>query len=367
MIGASLVASASREQMSFTADCLRTHLPEAAELLLDCALHPKFDRVTLASCVAQLKTELAELAKNPGAVLMERLHTTAWDGGLGRPLLADASSLDALTPEALAHFVESTFTAPRLAVSGAGISLAALSSAVEPLLSSLPSVPTGSSSSSCDGVYVGGEFRDRSAHSDDGGAHLALGFAAPGGWRDVKAATALTVLQTLLGGGGSFSAGGPGKGMYSRLYTRVLNHHAWATSCTGFHSLYNDTGIVGITASCSDGKAASMVDLMCKELLAVAAPKGVKAPELERAKAATVSSVLMNLESRAVVAEDIGRQCLTYGRRMSPGDFIAGVNALTPEDIASAVRALLKSPPTFVALGDVGGAPRYSDIAKRFG
>lgn len=37
--------------------------------------------------------------------------------------------------------------------------------------------------------------------------------------------------------------------------------------------------------------------------------------ELERAKHAAISSVLMNLESRAVVAEDIGRQILTYGHR----------------------------------------------------
>ena len=37
--------------------------------------------------------------------------------------------------------------------------------------------------------------------------------------------------------------------------------------------------------------------------------------ELARAKKATISSVLMNLESRAVVAEDIGRQVLTYGHR----------------------------------------------------
>ena len=37
---------------------------------------------------------------------------------------------------------------------------------------------------------------------------------------------ALATLNTLLGGGGSFSAGGPGKGMYSRLYTNVLNQHA---------------------------------------------------------------------------------------------------------------------------------------------
>ena len=43
--------------------------------------------------------------------------------------------------------------------------------------------------------------------------------------------------------------------------------------------------------------------------------KDVPEAELERAKAAAVSSVLMNLESRAVVAEDIGRQVLTYGHR----------------------------------------------------
>lgn len=31
------------------------------------------------------------------------------------------------------------------------------------------------------------------------------------------------VLNMMMGGGGSFSAGGPGKGMFSRLYLNVLN------------------------------------------------------------------------------------------------------------------------------------------------
>lgn len=34
---------------------------------------------------------------------------------------------------------------------------------------------------------------------------------------------AFCVLNTLMGGGGSFSAGGPGKGMFSRLYIDVLH------------------------------------------------------------------------------------------------------------------------------------------------
>lgn len=41
---------------------------------------------------------------------------------------------------------------------------------------------------------------------------------------------ALATLSSLLGGGGSFSAGGPGKGMYSRLYTDVLNKYHWIES-----------------------------------------------------------------------------------------------------------------------------------------
>lgn len=41
--------------------------------------------------------------------------------------------------------------------------------------------------------------------------HCMLGFEAPGGWRDVKGSVVMTVLQYLMGGGGSFSAGGPGE------------------------------------------------------------------------------------------------------------------------------------------------------------
>ena len=40
------------------------------------------------------------------------------------------------------------------------------------------------------------------------------------------------VLNMMMGGGGSFSAGGPGKGMYTRLYLNVLNRYEVATFCS---------------------------------------------------------------------------------------------------------------------------------------
>ena len=57
-------------------------------------------------------------------------------------------------------------------------------------------------------------------------AHVALGWHLEGGW-DSPDLIAATVLQSLLGGGGSFSTGGPGKGMHSRLFLKVEMMFFW--------------------------------------------------------------------------------------------------------------------------------------------
>ncbi len=50
-------------------------------------------------------------------------------------------------------------------------------------------------------------------------------------------------------------AGGPGKGMHSRLYTRVLNQYPWMHNCTAINSIYNSSGLVGIFASVESSHA----------------------------------------------------------------------------------------------------------------
>ncbi len=94
-----------------------------------------------------------------------------------------------------------------------------LLSVAEPLLSDLPAFDQ---STEVKTEYVGGDWRQS---VDSPLTHVAVAFEVPGGWRNEKDSYAVTVLQSLLGGGGSFSAGGPGKGMYSRLYTRVRSGH----------------------------------------------------------------------------------------------------------------------------------------------
>ena len=50
----------------------------------------------------------------------------------------------------------------------------------------------------------------RRQFSASGLTHIMLGFEFAGGWKDIKGSVAVTALQFLMGGGGSFSAGGPG-------------------------------------------------------------------------------------------------------------------------------------------------------------
>ena len=55
--------------------------------------------------------------------------------------------------------------------------------------------------------------------------------------------------------------------------------------------------------------------------------------EVERAKAQLRASLLLSLDSTTPVAEDIGRQLVTTGRRMSPEEIEKVVGDVTVKDI----------------------------------
>ena len=82
-----------------------------------------------------------------------------------------------------------------------------------------------------------------------------------------------------MGGGGSFSAGGPGKGMYSRLYLNVLNRYHWIYSATAYHHSYADTGLFCIHGSCHPSQVSFMEE---KIWLLVQTPKTNRFSSIDR-------------------------------------------------------------------------------------
>ena len=194
---------------------------------------------------------------------------------------------------------------------------------------------------------------------------------------------ALATLQTLLGGGGSFSAGGPGKGMYSRLYTHVLNQYGWVENCVAFNHSYTDSGLFGISASCEPSKVSKMLEVMCRELLGLTlktGPSSLQPAEVNRAKNSLRSSLLMNLESRMIELEDLGRQVQVHGRKVGAKEMCAKIEALTVQDLRNVASRVLGGlvensgkgsgrPTVVLQEGEVEGVKRkeygWSEIQER--
>ncbi|KAJ0008462.1 hypothetical protein Pint_29605 [Pistacia integerrima] len=108
------------------------------------------------------------------------------------------------------------------------------------------------------------------------------------------------------------------------------------------------------------------VDLAVRELIAIATPAQETEVQLNHAKEATKSAVLINLESRMIVSEDIGRQILTYGERKPVDHFLKGVDAITLNNITNIGQKIISSPLTMASYGDMIDAPSYESVSSKF-
>ncbi|XP_031504433.1 mitochondrial-processing peptidase subunit alpha-like isoform X2 [Nymphaea colorata] len=359
-VGGNVSASASREQMGYSYDVLKSYLPQAIGLLIDCVRNPLFLENEVKEQLTKVKREIGEISDNPQNFLLEALHPVGYSGALANSLMASESAIDRLDGSIIRKFVDENYTAERMVLAASGVDHEELLTIAEPLLCD---VRSGAPLEEPRSIYVGGDIR---YPADSQKTHVALAFEVPGGWREENDATAVAVLQTLMGGGGSFSAGGPGKGMHSRLYLRVLNKYLQIDAFSSFSSIYNQTGMFGIHITTGSDFVADAVEIATEELLAVAIPGEVTEAELYRAKNATRSAVLMNLESRMIICEDIGRQILTYGNWKPVEHFLKAIDELTLDGLTMIAKKIVASPLTMASWGDVGRVPSYDSVCQQF-
>ena len=90
----------------------------------------------------------------------------------------------------------------------------------------------------------------------------------------------------------------------------------------------------------------------------------VSSAEVERAKAQLKASILLSLDGSTAVAEDIGRQIITTGRRLSPEDVERAVGQITEKDVMDfASRKIWDQDVAVSALGSVEGLLDYNRYA----
>jgi len=305
------------------------------------------------------------LDENPEGLLGEVLHVAAYKGSLGNNLYAEEEDVTKFTPESLRDYIRKECRPERLIVVGVNVDFddlckwtarsfaEASSSAIPP-----PAVDAAALERRTQkAVYTGGEMR---LVRPNPLCHLMLGWEVEGGWNGQLLA-AVTVLQMFLGGGGSFSTGGPGKGMHTRLYTEVLNRHHWVESCQASSVMYVDSGLFTVYATVVPQHADDFITVIARIFKGLTK---ISPDELQRAKNALKSSIHMNLEMRAVMMEDIGRQLILSGKVGTAQEFGKMVDAITVDDLLHTLRTCLKTEPTVVAYGAIEKVPSYDKIKK---
>ena len=363
-----------REQSLHCLDVWQPHLEDAVAALGGMASDPIFSHEEISTAL-----QVLEFQTNPEhipieALLNEAIHEAAYgkDQQLGRRhFCSDPAMIAGIQQQTLLdHWQQHITNNPAGVVLGcAGTKHDELVKIAERHFGGLKQ---GSGPKIVDSVYKGGECQilvpkssidpQSEAGKEKGLTRVAVTWPT-GGWHDDDFVAAC-VLQSLLGGGSSFSAGGPGKGMYSRLYRTILNQYHWAESSEAVTHFYNEAGLMGIQGSCNPKYARDLVKLFCQHFNWLA-NKPVSPEELLRAKNMLRCNVLIQLESRLIRFEDISRQVLTFGRHEPMSVTAARIEAVTATDLQNLAERMLQNPPSLASAGvDLSQVPSHEEMCS---
>ncbi|KAG0174150.1 Mitochondrial-processing peptidase subunit alpha [Apophysomyces sp. BC1034] len=379
-LGGNIMCSSTRESMMYQAAIFSQDLDRALSLFSDVVCQPIIDAPEVDEQRQTALYEIQDIWSRPEMILPEILHTVAFQGNtLGNPLLCPPDSLQSMTPAVVQQYMKTWYRPERMVIAACGAAhekvvdlalkhfghiakseenldsvmthreaMRRLPKPVEKrsLIQSLfraKTEPTPYELATEPSKYIGG-LKKIDAGPDALLNHVYIAFEGlPISDPDIYA---LATLQILLGGGGSFSAGGPGKGMYSRLFTNVLNQHFWVESCQAFNHCYTDSGLFGIAGSCPPKYTPALVEVICRELDLVSRTEtddfSVQETELNRAKNQLKGSLLMNLESRMVQLEDLGRQIQVHGKKTGVDEMIAHIDRVGLDELRRVAGRVLR-------------------------
>jgi predicted Zn-dependent peptidase len=339
-IGGMMDAFTAKEMVSFNAKVLDEHLPVAWEVLSDLALHPLFDAEEVAREKQVVLEEIKMDQDNPESVAHEMLVQNFWSGhSLGRPILGTPETVGDFSRAAVVEGHRESYVPGNLLVTAAGhLEPAQVVELVADAFGSLPP----------------GEFVKQSAVPEP---HFSLGSQSKSeleqahicvGVPSVRLADerryTVAVLNIILGGG-----------MSSRLFQNIREKQGLAYAVFSEVNPYSDTGIFSIYAGTSIENAEKVLGLISAEFRALKTEL-VTAEELRRAKDHLKGSLVLSLESTGARMSNLARQEMYFGRFFSTDEILAGVEAVTREEVqAAAIAAFRPEQTSATIVGSLDG------------
>jgi predicted Zn-dependent peptidase len=315
-IGGQLDAFTAKEYASYYIKVLDEHVPLAIELLTDIVRRPAFAPDEIEREKKVILEEIKMVEDTPDDLVHELFTQHFWEGHpLARPILGSRETVEALNRDTLLKYFEGAYVASNLIVAAAGnLDHARVRGLVQEAFADLAS--SGEALGE-DVPRVSPQVVTRTKELEQ--SHLCLGTNSyPQSHQDRYVSY---ILNTLLGGS-----------MSSRLFQNIREKRGLAYSVFSGLSAYRDAGNITIYAGCANEAVGEVVDLCVEEL------KGLKRTpvsdaELRRAKDHLKGSLMLSLENTASRMSHLARQEIYFARHFGLDETLAGVEAVSSEDI----------------------------------
>src|SRR5215469_13258654 len=144
--------------------------------------------------------------------------------------------------------------------------------------------------------------------------------------------------------------------MSSRLFQEMRERRGLVYAIHSFVHGYRDSGLFGIYAGTGESEAAELVPVLCD---------GLRAVELNRAKAQMKAGLLMSLESTGARCEQLAQHLLIHGTPFDPAEAVRRIEAVDAGAIGRVVARWRTAPPTLAALGPLSRLEAFDQVAAR--
>lgn len=342
-VGGELNAFTAKEHTCYYAHVLDTDLPLAVDVLADVVTDAVMAPADVEVERGVVLEEIAMRDDDPEDLLGELFDEALFgEHPLGRPVIGSEESIRGMTRETLHDFWRGEYTAPRMIIAAAGnlthahvvdlvgVALdAAASRAGAAAVPAPPRRPAAALLLSRPGLVLRGDDTEQ--------AHLMLG--VPGLSRHDPRRTALTVLNTALGGGPS-----------SRLFQQIREQRGLAYSVYSSSIGYADAGSFTVYAGCAPERL-DEVAAVIRAVLAEVAVDGLTPAEVVRAQGNLRGGMVLGLEDTPSRMNRLGRSELDHGRQRSIAESLDRISAVTTEQVTELAAELLSAPLTAAVVG----------------
>ncbi|KXS21093.1 hypothetical protein M427DRAFT_93841 [Gonapodya prolifera JEL478] len=326
-MGAHLNAYTSREQTVYYAKTLKSDIPSTVGILADILQNSTLDEAAISRERDVILREYEEVQKQKDEVVFDELHKIAFqDSSLGYTILGPTENIRKITRQDLVDYISKNYTADRMVLCAAGgVEHDALVSLAEKYFGGLGSSGNPGKKPFTKAPFTGSEALIR--YDEHPTAHVAMavegvGWTSPDYWPLLVAQSIVGTWDRSLGAAANVS---------SKLAQKFYQDNL-ANSFMSFNTSYSDTGLFGIYFV-SERKMGldDPMHWIVQEWMRLCT--SVTEAEVFRAKNQLKTSLLLALDGTTPVAEDIGRQMLTYGRRLNPFEIDALIEKVTAEDV----------------------------------